>query len=233
MNPFQVLIVEDDIELREIISEALAPVAQVLSANDGEQCLRVAQEKNPQLIILDINLPLKDGMWACEHLRTQDSTKNIPIIVVSGRSAIEDKLRLYKLGADDFLEKPFNLLELKAKVESRRLRFLESRPQMLHCGNLTLNTDSKKAFVDSEEIRFSYLEAELLCLFLRHQNKILTREKIMTEVWKNTAVSGRTVDVHMVGLRKKLANFDHQIQTIHGAGYLLHLKPAEAVKNNA
>lgn len=222
---FKVLVVDDDPETRDVIDLALRDSFEVLHAQDGEQAYQVATESRPQLVILDVNMPGRDGIWACSALRSDERTKHIPVLILSSRRELEQKLEAYSVGADDYLEKPFTMPELKAKVAAKTRRLEESMPKELRRGNLTLFVERLEVEVAGRRSALSVLETRLLAYFLAHADDVLPRKQILTHVWKDVNVSDRTVDAHIVGLRRKIFDFDHEIATVYGAGYALRPKP--------
>lgn len=221
---FTILVIDDDHDAREAIDLALKEQFRILHAREGEEGYNVAKAERPQLVILDINMPGRDGIWACQQLRTDEQTRPIPVVILSARHTLEQKLEAYSVGADDYLEKPFTMSELKAKVAAKIRRLEEGQPKELKKGNLTLFVDRMEADVSGRRITLSVLEANLLAYFLRHADDVLPRKQILSHVWKNVNVSDRTVDAHIVGLRRKVAEFDYEITTVYGAGYALRPK---------
>ncbi|MBX2986519.1 MAG: response regulator transcription factor [Bdellovibrionaceae bacterium] len=224
-NQFLVLIVDDDKETREVLEMALSPDYRILHAADGEEAVGLARANRPDIVILDMNMPRKDGLWACEQLRSNDGTRHIPILVLSSRRELEQKLEAYSVGADDYLEKPFTMSELKAKVAAKTRRLEERLPKEIAKGNLVLFLERMEAMVEGRRCPLSVLETRLLAYFLMNPDEVHPRRQILTSVWKDVNVSDRTVDAHIVGLRRKIAGFDHEIVTVYGAGY--SLKPKE------
>lgn len=220
----KVLVVDDDSETREVIDLALNETFEVLQAKDGEEAFQTAVTERPDLIILDVNMPGKDGLWACAQLRGDGRTKHIPVLILSSRREVEEKLQAYSVGADDYLEKPFTMPELKAKVAAKARRIEEKRPKELRHGNLSLYMERMEVEVEGRRSPLSVLETRLLAYFLQNPDAVLARRQILTSVWKDVNVSDRTVDAHIVGLRRKIETFDHEIATVYGAGYALRPK---------
>lgn len=224
VKKFKILVVDDDPETREVIDLALNDQFKILHAQEGEEAYALSVAERPQLVILDVNMPGRDGIWTCTRLRTDDRTKHIPVLILSSRRELEHKLEAYSVGADDYLEKPFTMPELKAKVAAKTRRLEEQMPKELRKGNLTLFVERMEAEVNGQRTPLSVLETNLLAYFLRHADDVLPRKQILNHVWKDVNVSDRTVDAHIVGLRRKVAEFDHEIATIYGAGYALRPK---------
>lgn len=229
MVKFKILVVDDDPETRDVIASALANEDEVLQARDGQEAFEIAIKAKPDLVILDVNMPGKDGLWACRELRTDVRTKHIPVLILSSRREVEQKLEAYEVGADDYLEKPFTMPELKAKVSAKLRRLEEKMPKKLAHGNLTLMVDQMEFLVGPSRGSLSVLECKLLAYFLQNADKVLSRREILTHVWKDVNVSDRTVDAHIVSLRRKIQEFDHEIATVYGAGYAVRPKEASPV----
>lgn len=220
-----ILVIEDDVLLSDEIRDSLSDNFDVTIANSGEKGTQIAAERAPDLILLDIGLPNMDGISVCEDLRKKTVTRHVPIIVITGNSDEEKRILSYQQGADDFLTKPFSRKELLARVNSKVRRLMElAKPgtlDVLTCGNLELDTRSLEVRVAGRLVRLSVLEFNLLHFFLQNRSSVMSREKILASVWKGAVVSDRTVDTHIASLRKHLADFDHAICTIYGAGYVL------------
>lgn len=221
---FKVLVVDDDPATREVIEAALSGDYEVCQASDGEAAFQMSIENKPDLVLLDVNMPGRNGIWACSQLRTDSRTAHIPVLILSSRRELGDKLEAYAVGADDYLEKPFTMPELKAKVAAKTRRLEEKRPKEFKKGNLVLYVDRMEADVGGKRAALSVLETRLLSYFLANPDSVLPRRQILTHVWKDVNVSDRTVDAHIVGLRRKISDFDHEIATIYGAGYALRPK---------
>jgi DNA-binding response OmpR family regulator len=194
-----------------------------LKAPDGDEGICVARELQPDLILLDIAMPKMDGIAVCESLRSHQATRHIPIIMLTAASDVDHRVKSYMTGADDFLAKPFRPKELVARVLSkiRRIEERTEKDESLECGNLVLDVKSMEARVEGKPIELSVLEFNLLKCFVQNKDRVMSRERILETVWRNSVVSDRTVDTHIVSLRKKLAGFDHVLGTIYGAGYIL------------
>lgn len=227
---FKILVVDDEAETREVLVDALGASDDVMQAADGQEAFDVAVREMPDLIILDVNMPGRDGFWACKELRSDSRTKHVPVLILSSRSELEQKLEAYNVGADDYLEKPFTMPELKAKVAAKLRRLEEKTPKELRYGNLVLHAERMEVVAGAGAPEsLSVLENRLLTFFLQNPERVLTRDEILTHVWKNVAVSSRTVDAHIVSLRRKIQDFDHEIATIYGAGYAVRRKAASPV----
>lgn len=223
MDKRKVLIIDDEPDNRELIDHILSDKFRVLSAQDGEEGLRVARSELPDLILLDITMPKLDGIAVCEALRSNEATRHIPIIMLTASSDVDHRIKSYMTGADDFLSKPFRPQELVARVVSkiRRVEERVGKEEVIDCGNLKLDLKKLEVTIDGKVIVLSVLEFNLLKCFVQNKDRVMSRERILEAVWRDSVVSDRTVDTHIVSLRKKLSGFDHSISTIYGAGYVL------------
>ena len=219
----RVLLIEDDVENQNLLKEILADQFEVSLARDGEEGFRMARSDNPDLILLDLVMPKLNGVEACGLLRTNEATRHIPIIVLTGTSDFEMQLRAFDLGADDLLQKPFRPRELIARMSSKIKRIEESkRPSnLLRCGDLEMDLDRFECRVGQNPVLLSVLEFNLLRFFVENFNRVLSRETILQAVWRDAVVTDRTVDTHMTSLRKKLQNSSLNFVTLYGAGYIL------------
>ena len=195
---------------------------QVECAYDGASAVELARDGRFDLIILDVMMPEVDGLEACMRIR---EFSNVPIIMLTAKSEDADKLMGFESGADDYLTKPFNLLELKARVRAllRRAGLRQDKGALLTVGGITLNTAERVAVRDGETVDLTAKEYDLIELLMRNPRRVYSRENLMNVVWGYTyAGDYRTVDVHIRRLREKLeqnpAEPDH-IMTKWGVGY--------------
>ena len=220
-----ILLVEDELGLVLTIADRLrADGYQVATASDGEKGFERASTEPFDLLILDVMLPRKSGFDVCRDLREQGFS--MPILMLTARGRTEDKVHGLKTGADDYLVKPFDMLELLARVEA-----LLRRPPVPSsaAGSQYLFEDIRVDFKSTEvtrggeHVQFSALEYQLLCFFIEHRGETLSRQKLLNDVWGYRAVqSTRTVDVHVAWLRQKLEadpKRPQYIATVHGIGY--------------
>ena len=198
---------------------------EVECAYDGAAALELAREGRFDLIILDVMMPEMDGIEACMKIR---EFSNVPIIMLTAKSEDADKLMGFECGADDYLTKPFNILELKARVRAllrRAAGVQRSQGSLLTVGKITLNTEERVAIRDGESVELTAKEYDLIELLMRNPRRVYSRENLMNVVWGYTyAGDYRTVDVHIRRLREKLeldpANPEY-IRTKWGVGYYL------------
>jgi DNA-binding response OmpR family regulator len=175
-------------------------------------------------------MPGMDGITVCEKLRSSEITRHIPIVILSGVADVDQRIKVFLTGADDFVTKPFRIKELAARVESklRRVREVEEgmlqpdrSPEKITCGNLTLDSSKIEVSINGKVVPLSVLEFNLLRFIVVNADRVISRETILQNVWKDAVVTDRTVDTHIACIRKKLKDFDHVISTIYGAGYIL------------
>lgn len=219
-----ILVVEDDRNISELIQMYLVKEGfDVRAAGDGGRAIEEFQKQEPDLILLDIMLPVMDGWAVCAKIR---ETSKVPIIMLTAKSEDADKLMGFECGADDYLTKPFNILELKARVRAllrRAAGVQRSRGALLAVGGVTLNTEERVAVRDGAVVELTAKEYDLIELLMRNPRRVYSRENLMNVVWGYTyAGDYRTVDVHIRRLREKLeknpAEPDH-IMTKWGVGY--------------
>lgn len=217
----KILIVDDEVLLGETFAEALADSYETITTTDPDIAYRIATQNQIDALLLDVNLGASNGMDLCEKLRQNPLTQKIQILLMTGFGNKERLLSSYKVGADDYIEKPIDLDELKVRIHSRlkRVESLVGRSDSI--GNLKLFFDSNEVEINGKKIQLSPIEFSLLKLFAVNVNKKITREEILNTVWSNTKVEERTIDVHITSLRKKVKDFNHHIDSMYGSGYIL------------
>ena len=219
--------VEDDSSIRDIEVYALASTGfDAKGFEDGDSFWDALQSEKPELVILDVMLPGKDGVTLLKMMKEADELRDIPVIMATAKGTEYDKIQSLDLGADDYLVKPFGIMEMVSRVKAvlrRCRRVQESR----HLGvdGLVLNPDEHTVTVDGERVILTYKEYELLHLFLSQPGIAFTREQLLSSVW-NTEYMGetRTVDMHIRTLRQKLGGYGSLIETVRNVGYRLEAK---------
>ncbi|MBZ0296790.1 MAG: response regulator transcription factor [Anaerolineae bacterium] len=223
----KVIIVEDEETLVRNLGEKLSGDGfTVVTAMDGEEGLDKIRVENPDLIVLDIMLPRLDGLSICRIVRHDPATAHIPIIMLTARGTEVDKIVGLESGADDYIVKPFSLGEFLARVRAvlRRVSSDRAVPQdELVSNNLRLSLTGRRFFKDSDEIKLSNKEFDLLAELMRNRGAVLSRDLILTKVWGyDYFVDKRTVDVHVRWLREKIEDDPsnpRRIVTVRGVGY--------------
>ena len=219
-----IYIVEDDKNIQEIESYALKGSGyQVCAFDDGSGLDEALREVIPDLLLLDIMLRGEDGLSILKRLRANAATKALPIIMVTARSTEIDMVKGLDQGADDYITKPFGVMELLSRVKAllRRIKPM-SEETLLQYKNILLDRERRVCTVDGQSLELTYKEYELLRLFLSNIGIVLTRDMIMGAVW-DTEYAGetRTVDMHVKTLRKKLGEAGNLIVTVRNVGYKL------------
>lgn len=226
MERARVLIIEDCENARRALHDALARDYEVDSFGDAESALAKLNSIHYDLVIVDLGLPGMDGYRFCASLRSNDDLSDVSIIILSGRTAVEDKLMGFSLGAGDFVQKPVDLRELRARIQIQLNRkskeekvgqFVQVGP--FH-GNLLKQVISYWERGRKIEIRTSPLEFKLLHFFLTHIDHIVSRHQLLDQVWgSDRHVTDRSVDALISKVRQKLGPYAHYLQSVHGAGY--------------
>ncbi|MDB4014838.1 response regulator transcription factor [Flavobacteriaceae bacterium] len=216
----KILLVDDEPDIIEILTYNLNKEGyQVFSASNGKEALVQASKIIPHLIILDVMMPVMDGIEACENLRKDSRFEDTIIMFLSARSEDYSHVAAFDVGADDYVNKPIKPKVLNSKVSALLRRFTknETNTNIVH-GDLTINLDEYKVILKGEKMSFPRKEFELLRLLASQPDKVFKREKIMEAVWGNDVVVGdRTIDVHIRKLREKMGN--SYFKTIKGVGY--------------
>lgn len=217
-----IYIVEDDTDIRELETYALKNSGYgVKSFGESKSFFKAFAEIKPQLVILDVMLPDFDGLSVLEKLRKDKSTKNIPVILVTAKSSEMDKVKGLDMGADDYLTKPFSVLELISRVRAILRRCtVEEKPETVELGGIVLDDSKHIVTSNGEQCSLTYKEYELLKYLLNNKGMALTRENIIINVWGyDFEGESRTVDMHITTLRQKLGECGNLIKTVRNVGY--------------
>ena len=216
--------VEDDPSIREIEVYALNSTGlEARGFADGEEFWKALEGETPELVLLDVMLPGEDGVAILKRLRDHDRWRDIPVIMATAKGTEFDKVQSLDLGADDYITKPFGMMEMVSRVKAVLRR---SQPKQaasaLKLKGLTLDESQHTVTIDGERVVLTYKEYELLRLFLSHPGMAFSREQLLQTVWNTDyAVETRTVDMHIRTLRQKLGAYGRYIETIRGVGYRL------------
>lgn len=217
-----IYIVEDDTAIKELESYALINSEfSVQGFERGKDLFDALTIKIPALILLDIMLPDEDGIHILKKIRSTMAYRDIPVIMVTAKTTEIDAVKGLDMGADDYITKPFGVMELISRVKAvlRRTQKAEHQ-QILIYKNIVIDEAQHKVFVDDEEIELTYKEYEVLKLLIINKGIVLTRDKIMESIWGYDFEQGnRTVDVHIQSLRKKVKSAGVHIKTIRNVGY--------------
>ncbi|KAJ56820.1 chemotaxis protein CheY [Actibacterium mucosum KCTC 23349] len=221
-----VLVVEDEPAQREVLAYNLeAEGFDVSKAENGEEALLLVDEMAPDIIVLDWMLPNVSGIEVCRRLKTRSDTRNVPIIMLSARSEEVDRVRGLETGADDYVVKPYSVVELMARVRAQLRR---TRPasvgEQLEFEDIVLDAETHKVFRNEQLLKLGPTEFRLLSTFMEKPGRVWSREQLLDRVWgRDIYVDTRTVDVHIGRLRKALCQFGgvDPVRTVRGAGYAL------------
>ena len=214
---------EDDGNIRELIVYTLESTGFHAKGFENGNSFRQALEENlPELILLDIMLPNEDGMDILKELRANARTRQIPVIMVTAKSSEYDKVIGLDSGADDYITKPFGMMELVSRIKAvlRRANKKETDLDAMQIGNLVLDIQKHEVLVDGEQVVLTFKEFELLRYLLKNENVVLTRQQLLEKIWGyDFTGETRTVDVHIRTLRQKLGSAGKYIETVRGVGY--------------
>lgn len=219
----EIFCVEDDGDIRELIEYTLKTAGfEVRGFEGGAELFEALESTKPQLILLDIMLSGTDGMKILKQLREKSATADIPVIMVTAKSDRLDKVRGLDCGADDYVTKPFDILELIARIKAvlRRSKAKQNTAEVLECGEIEADLPQRRITVSGNEITLTYKEFELLVFLMENKGKVVTRTTLLDKIW-NTDFEGesRTVDVHIRTLRQKLGAAGELIETVRNVGY--------------
>ena len=217
-----IYIVEDDTNIREIESFALKNSGyQTQDFGNAKEFYRAVKEKKPDLALLDIMLPDEDGMEILQKLRKNPETKRLPIIMVTAKATELDRVKGLDLGADDYIIKPFGVMELISRVKALLRRSLgEIQEKILKVDEILMDDERHQVYVSDKPCELTFKEYELLRLLMQNRGIVLSRDVIMDRIWDmNCDVESRTLDVHLKTLRAKLGDSARHIKTIRNVGY--------------
>jgi len=217
----RVAVIEDDADLSYTIRLNLEREGyEVASFDNGHEGLVAVQQGGYDFLILDLNLPDVDGFTICRELRRSSATAKLPILILTARASEQDRVTGLELGADDYLVKPFSVRELLARITAilRRSQGTESDASTYDDGNLRIDSRTLRVYVQGEEVKLAKKELELLWMLVRNRPAVVSRDRILNEVWQMSEdVETRTVDAHIRNLRKKIGK--ERIHTVIGYGY--------------
>jgi DNA-binding response OmpR family regulator len=225
MARHRVLIVEDEQDIAGLIKHTLerGGDAEAQIVGSGDAALKAITERPPDLVILDLNLPVVGGLEVCRILRSRADVPHVPIIMLTARTSEDDRVSGLEHGADDYVTKPFSLRELTARVRAvlrRGPTTGERRPGGYSGDHLVADFDAIAIAVDGTPVRLTRREFELLHYLVQNKNRVVSRDRLLERVWGyERLVETRSVDVHVGRLRNKLRSAGRQIETVVGLGY--------------
>ncbi len=225
MPRHRVLIVEDEKDIAGLIKHTLerGGDAEAEIVGSGDAALKAVADNPPDLVILDLNLPVLNGLEVCRILRSRSDAKHLPIIMLTARTTEDDRVSGLELGADDYVTKPFSLRELTARVRAvlRRGAAVKDAPSVTYRGtHLVADFDAVAVAVEGRPVRLTRREFELLRYLVQNKNRVGSRDRLLERVWGyDRLVETRSVDVHVGRLRGKLGTAGRQVETVIGLGY--------------
>jgi two-component system alkaline phosphatase synthesis response regulator PhoP len=222
--------VEDDNGIRNMMLYTLKTSGfDAVGFSDGASLLEALAESTPELIMLDIMLPGEDGITILSRLKARTSTADIPIIMATAKGTEYDKVIGLDMGADDYLAKPFGMMEMVSRVKAVLRRSGRRSPEtkrLLRIGTLELDLDRHTVEADGERVQLTFKEFEMLRLFMQNAGRVFTRDQLLSTVWGvDFTGETRTVDVHIGTLRDKLGSCGDYIETVRGVGYKMEENP--------
>lgn len=211
--------IEDDEDIALIIKKTLIKQGfEVESFNCGKDFFTAFEKKKPDIILLDLMLPDIDGKFILKQIRSMSKNDDIHIIIISAKHMITDKVEGLDLGADDYIEKPFDLLELMARVEAQARRL--NKKKVICKDDVVLKLDERECYKNNSKIDLTVKEFDILTLLIKNSPNVISREQIFENIWNtNEIVESRTVDMHIKSLRAKLSDDGSFIKTVYGIGY--------------
>ena len=221
MEKPRILLIEDNADTRKLIETTLAKEFEVFSAENGVLGIDFARNQNPDLILLDIILPVLNGMDACSLLKKDERTKRTPIIFLSAKNTAEDLAQGLAIGADDYIGKPFDFKELTARIKARLRR---EQPQIvtpIQIGDLKIDPSTREVTFNGKRTHLTLTEFDLLRFIAAKAGSVVSRDEIIHEVWRDAPenTNDRTIDVHVRALRRKIPALTKHIISVYGVGY--------------
>ena len=214
--------VEDDGAVRELMIYTLNMTGfEAAGFADSASFWNAMKQESPELILLDIMLPGEDGISILKKIRAQAETAGIPVIMATAKGTEYDKVTGLDLGADDYLAKPFGMMEMVSRIKAVLRRVKKgAQTGILRIGRLELRLEEHTVFAEGERVELTLKEYELLCLFMKNPGRVYTREQLLAQIWSSDYMGEtRTVDVHIGTLRTKLGGCGGYLKTVRGVGY--------------
>lgn len=231
---YRILVVDDNQTVADMVTAAMGANYQVTRASSLGEAEKAVGAGKFDLILLDVGLPDGDGYKFCAQLRNASATQNVPIIFLTGKLEISDKVMGFSLGADDYITKPFSMEELRVRVDARlrRIKDIKEGEGNFVKGDLKLNVESQRVYLvagsHETQLDLTPIEFKLLLYLARNEEQVFDRDHLIHKVWGSEIhVSRRAIDSHISNLRKKIAGSSYTIGSVHGVGYKFTLRQAE------
>jgi DNA-binding response OmpR family regulator len=221
MEKHRILIIEDNADTRRFLEAMLGKEFEIITAENAVIGIDFARNKNPDLILLDIMLPILSGFDACSLLKKDEKTKRIPIIFLSAKNSVGDITQGLTHGADDYIPKPFDYKELVARIRARLRKSAESAAQPIQVGDLHIDPANREVLFGNKKVQLTLTEFDILRCLAQKAGAVVSRDDILKEVWKDDSskTNDRTIDVHIRALRRKIPPLTKHIISIYGVGY--------------
>ena len=223
----KVAIVDDFEDSCSLMSEILSPYFQCKYTSNSEQAMQLIESFSPDIILMDYKMPILNGLDIIKTLKQKSSTKNIPVIFISGEASSDERVETLEFGGDDFISKPFHPKELVLRVQ-KRLQHSQSKSALtnneLKVANLIMQLNSRLVYVNNNEITLTPKQFEILKLLVENKNNLVSRTTFMEEIWGHSEVTPRNVDSQINYLKKKIEGFEGVITAVPSFGYRLDFK---------
>ncbi|MGK5081860.1 response regulator transcription factor [Bdellovibrionota bacterium FG-1] len=221
MEKPRILVIEDNADTRRFLEAMLNKEFEIITAENAVIGIEYARNKAPDLILLDIMLPILSGYDACSLLKKDDKTKRIPIIFLSAKNSVPDITQGLTQGADDYIPKPFDFKELKARIHARLRKNAEPVSQPIQIGDLKIDPASREVLFAGKKAQLTLTEFDILRCLAAKAGSVVSREEILKDVWHEDSgqTNDRTIDVHIRALRRKIPPLTRHVISIYGVGY--------------
>ncbi len=221
MKKARILLIEDHLETRKFLETMLSKDFEIMSAENAVIGIDYARNKQPDLILLDVVLPILSGLDACSLMKQDEKTKRIPLILLSVKNTQADVTRGLSVGADDYLPKPFDFRELEARIQARLRKAASVEVAPIEIGDLRIEANTREVTYAGKRANLTLTEFDILRFLASQFGNVVSRDAILKEVWKDGAekTNDRTIDVHIRALRKKIPALTKHIISIYGVGY--------------
>jgi DNA-binding response OmpR family regulator len=221
MDKPRILVIEDNADTRRFLEAMLSKEFEVVTAENAVIGIEFARNKAPDIILLDIMLPILSGYDACSLLKKDERTKRIPIIFLSAKNSVPDITHGLTQGADDYIPKPFDFKELKARIIARLRKGMETVAQPIQIGDLRIDPSSREVVFSGKKAQLTLTEFDILRCLAAKAGTVVSREEILKEVWRDESpkTNDRTIDVHIRALRRKIPPLTKHVISIYGVGY--------------
>ncbi len=221
MEKSKILIIEDNPDTRRFLEAMLNREYEIVTAENAIIGIEYARNSSPDLILLDIMLPILSGFDACSLLKKDEKTKRIPILFLSAKNSVPDITQGLSQGADDYIPKPFDYKELHARIKARLRKNVDDVIQPIQVGNLKIDPSHRETLYMGKKIILTLTEFDILRCLASRVGQVVSREEILKEVWKDDSArtNDRTIDVHIRALRKKIPDLSKHIHSVYGVGY--------------